>query len=477
MENNTIITAAAENTENTKNTAAENHEGMVQCAHCGRWVDEATVTDVDGEDWCTECVHEDAHWCEHCERWTQDVFDVDGEFWCEECCDNDAHWCERCEEYHTDGEDVIVHQSWRGTEYQWWCSDCVENYSVVCEHCGERFSEDAPCIDEREMWDGTYQHICDRCISNEFYWCVDCERYVHSSDVEFVDGEPYCPDCADEHRHGDNLHDYGHTSGMVFWGDDLKPMAKSNMTSRAKKALYLGLELETDYNDNAYALADDIAAKYNGDYLCCKRDGSLNSNGVEIVSQPMTPNAHLTMGMWENVVDIVREHGGKSHEAGTCGLHIHLSRWFFKSHDAVYRLDRLFNRFRTQMINFSRRTGGGDMHWCRIDSYDELANVEEVWERKELWRRKKNGVNRYEAVNDTNTNTVEIRLWRGTLNKETIRATIEFTAGLAIMCNNMTDELADKLDWESLKTLVRYTLEANDISHTELDNYLNTRSL
>ena len=45
------------------------------------------------------------------------------------------------------------------------------------------------------------------------------------------------------------------------------------------------------------------------------------------------------------------------------------------------------------------------------------------------------------------------------------------------MCNNMTDELADKLDWESLKTLVRYTLEANDIPHTELDNYLNTRSL
>ena len=182
--------------------------------------------------------------------------------------------------------------------------------------------------------------------------------------------------------------------------------------------------------------------------------------------------------MWERITGLVKEHGGKSHDAGTCGLHIHISRDYFKDHDAVYRLDRLFHVFERQFIEFSRRSGS-QMEWCEIDDDSELRDEKDVEDRKAIWYSKKNSGYRarYQAVNDTNYNTVEIRLWRGTLNVETIRATIEMTAGLAIVANSMSDELAETLTWGMLKLLVRFALEQNGLPHDDLDAYLSRRHL
>ena len=60
---------------------------------------------------------------------------------------------------------------------------------------------------------------------------------------------------------------------------------------------------------------------------------------------------------------------------------------------------------------------------------------------------------------------------------ETIRATIEMTAGLAIVANSMSDELAETLTWGMLKLLVRFALEQNGLPHDDLDAYLSRRHL
>lgn len=443
-----------ENMDNAVSTADE-HEGMVQCDRCGRWVE--STTDVE-HDWSVE------QWCDDCIEAASDIL-VE---------------CEHCGTLTTQPVSVATDSYWsRGWQhsYQDWCHSCVDTDAVTCDDCGELFSVEEGAV-QYETWNGSYVWLCEGCHDDNWRTCEECGGLVHYDDVYYSDEDDayYCPDCYRRHE-SYNLHGYSHTRGGYFWQDDGSCKPLYDMSEKDRARLYIGIELETDYNDNAAALADDVAEDYSESYVVCKKDGSLDDNGVEIVSQPMTPLFHLNSGMWERITDIVKSHNGKSHDAGTCGLHMHVSREYFDDADAVYRLDRLFSRFSHQLIKFSRRSNTYDqMRWCAIDEMNDLAEIEDVTERKREWRYKK-GHNRYQAINNTNDATVEIRLWRGTLNMQTFRATLEMTAGLSIICKNMTDELADKLSWKSAKVLITYALEANGIPHDDLDAYLAEREL
>lgn len=435
------------------NDATDNDtSNLVKCDHCGQLVDldETTVNDVDGETWCEECCERDAHWCEHCCNYTS--------------------W---------DTYTVGVGYRWgRGFSHEEWCRDCVDSDAVECSDCGELFSASSDAIDQYDTWDGDSVDLCVECRDENWRECYHCGNIVPYNDTYYDDNDDACcPDCYESHRRSDNLESYSHTIGEWFWQDDGTKVLEWERSKEQRRRLYLGIELETSDNDNPSDLADDLIDEFTHDRLCCKQDCSIGSDGVEIVSQPMTPLCHLSHGMWETVADIVRRHGGVSHDGGRCGLHIHISRDFFRDHDAVYRLDRLFTRFRPQLVNFSRRGSYEVQRWCGIDTEDELAKVDDVEKRKAEWYRKKGYAGRYQAVNDTCYNTVEIRLWRGTLNQQTFRATVELTAGLAIICNTMGDKLADQLTWSMVKTLVRYALEASGIPHDDLDAYLKERGL
>ena len=421
--------------------------------------------------------------CEHCGQLVSTVHMVKTatgtECWCSECRDTDASLCDHCETWHESTKAVIVggtYWSRGGYEYESWCDECIDDHAVRCEDCENIFSTSCNSIDSYYVWGSGNVCLCESCVEDSYYTCNDCGDLVHSDDVEFdAYDDPYCPNCIDEHRGSENVRSYGHTYGNLFWlRNDLKRFACS-MSEEERRRLFLGIELETDGNDDRNDLADDIASEYGDDLVVCKEDGSLHDEGLEIVSLPMTPEVHLTSGMWERIAEIVLDHGGTSHDAGTCGLHIHLSRAFFDDHDAVYRLDRLFHRFELQMVRFSRRTSDG-MRWCVIGG-DDLHEIPDVHERKKKWADKKARAGRYEAVNDTNSATVEIRLWRGTLNMETFRATVEFTTGLALIANNMTDEFADQLTWSMVKVLVKFALEEHGLPHDDLDAYLVRRGL
>lgn len=431
-------------------TIKSNGANLHECAHCGAMVEETRLVygcDGDVEEWCDDCVCNDATACDRC----GDLVDIEATV------------------------EVITRDEYLPSrrETEWWDPDCVRYYTTECDDCSDIFADGA--ITEYTMWDGESRYICDTCYQDYYYECDGCGNTVHADDVMWADGYPYCPDCYERYHTSDNLNSYHHTSGNAFWlASDLKKYAWQ-LTSDDHKQMFFGIELETDNNDDAGALADDIADAYDGDYLECKEDGSLACDGVEIVTQPMTLMAHLEMPMWSDVVRIVKNHGGTSHDAGTCGLHIHISRDALVDKSA-YRLDRLFHRFASQMVRFSRRTST-QMHWCNIDDDTDVSSVKSACERKKIWKDKKMYAGRYCAVNDTNGATVEIRMWRGTLNMETLRATIEFTAALAMVANATTDDQIETLTWSQLKTLCRVALRLYGADHADLDNYLVRRGL
>ena len=281
------------------NANATNNLDVITCECCGESVhvdDTVSVMDHNGDiqTWCIDCAEKYATWCEHCEQWYDDSVQT-----------------------------YDVHVSYWGDDRETWCESCAQHDAVECEHCGELYRVGR--IDCHEVYDYGTQYVCESCISDLFYSCESCGQLVHYDDAVEIDYEHYCPDCADEMQSA-NLRSYGTTYGTVFWNDNGTCIPAYDLYGLAPRTLFLGIELETDGNDSDTALADDIIYACGSDHMECKHDGSLYDNGVEIVSLPMTPLYHLQSGIWADVARIVRSHGGSSHDAGTCGLHIHASR-------------------------------------------------------------------------------------------------------------------------------------------------------
>lgn len=111
------------------------------------------------------------------------------------------------------------------------------------------------------------------------------------------------------------IHNYDYRPETIFYGDGPR---------------YFGVELEIDKGGEIGSNAEQILAVGNRehDFYYCKHDGSLD-DGFEIVSHPATAEYHLTQLPWKAVMAEAVSLGYRSHQACTCGLHIHISRLAF----------------------------------------------------------------------------------------------------------------------------------------------------
>lgn len=122
------------------------------------------------------------------------------------------------------------------------------------------------------------------------------------------------------------------------------------------------MELEIDEagedSDNARRLL--AIANQGQPQLYCKHDGSLN-DGFELVTHPMSLSYHRTEMPWEALLREAVRMGYLSHQSGTCGLHIHVSREAFgdtHAHQeaAIARMLYFFEKHWEELLKFSRRT-------------------------------------------------------------------------------------------------------------------------
>ena len=417
------------------------------------------------ETWCSACAARDSTECACCGEKIESSIATDtqdGEV-CRNCLESYYTICDCCGEWADLDSMYTVKREYDSVDV---CSDCNDTHVTTCEHCG--------CAVLEETTDDVLVGY-DCCHGNlHEMWCYDCS-YEHASNCDrcgcmvdqdiavFVDYECYCPDCYD----GSAIHDYSYKPDPEFHGE---------MTGVAS-GLYLGIELETE-EDDAQNMAESIVG--GRDEFYCKEDGSID--GAEIVSHPCTPAHHLCSGMWEEAVDVCRRYGATSHDNGNCGMHVHISRRYFGDYEdsvnGAYKLYRLISTFTDEWVKFSRRTSGEIMSWCRIARPEEYCiNLSDSLERKAL-DYSCFGKTRYVAVNTCNTSTIEVRLWRGSLNMETIRATIEATTALAILAKTMDDRQIETVcSWSELCRLMSWALEEAGVQHGELDSYLSRRGL
>jgi len=153
-------------------------------------------------------------------------------------------------------------------------------------------------------------------------------------------------------------------------------------------------------------------------------DGSLSSSGFEIVSHPASLDYHTNKLGWKELMDVCLDNDYRSHDTETCGLHIHLSRTFLGNNEIEQELNTakliiLFDRFWTShIIPFSRRNVETITRWADKPSL-ECVNTETENEIVDKVKKYKS-LGRYKAINLQNSETIEFRLFRGTLNFNTL---------------------------------------------------------
>ena len=139
---------------------------------------------------------------------------------------------------------------------------------------------------------------------------------------------------------------------------------------------------------------------------------ALLENGFEIVTHPMSLNYQCCHMPWETVLSTLKRMGYTSHNADTCGFHCHISRralgdTFEEQEDTIARILYFMEKHWEELVKFSRRTQKQLERWAARYGYKDSP--------KEILKKAKGGYGRYSCLNLSNDNTVEFRIFRGTL--------------------------------------------------------------
>lgn len=370
----------------------------------------------------------------------------------------------------------------RAINGRYYCSNCV----ITCDHCGSI----APVSDCVETEQGAHYccrqcaraagcSTCDNCgswhdagnlqdVEGAGELCESClDAMVDCGDVYECDvcGELYATDYLtyDEHReqylcdncrpdYSDCINNYSYKPAPQFWG------AQSR-----HEAPHMGVELEMCYGDDAEHTAYDIVQGCSG-HGYCKHDGSLDDEGVEFVTHPADLQAHAGGAFWRDVCEVATGHGMRSHDTSCCGLHVHIDLAYFgrteQAQDvARLKLFTLVNRMRQALQVFARREStrwASFAHKSDVTRYNLDGQTMGLFARAQSCRYE-NNCDRYVAVNLCNRNTVELRIFKGTLKPETLHATLCLCDGLARYAKTHSAAACARATWADLHRFITDT--------------------
>lgn len=312
--------------------------------------------------------------------------------------------CERCENEEEDCDCILC--------------DCCSLYidhgceCSTCNHCGERFNADEDgcsrcdycqsCIDRGRVEHYTCAN-CGRCHSGDRGHCFDCGNADCCASFA-CDEESHCTDCCDHEESRSYVQSYG-----------CRDYPSSIPSVASRNFLYLGVENETEVISTSEL--DDVACLIHDKHsheILMKEDGSLD-NGIELVSGKYSLEAH--QALWPRLCETAVKAGLRSWKHSTTGLHVHLSRRFF-SQLALGKFVVFINSDNQEVRRNIRKLAGRDSNGYACIEKKKLTQIHG-----------ENG--RYEAVNLTNSATIEVRIFKGTLKASHVLADIEFCHAVA----------------------------------------------
>ncbi len=396
--------------------------------------------------------------------------------------------CHQCgTEMTLGGGGIYIVLSPHGKRRHRWCRECYSREAVTCSVCGDRYHNDSPVLTHLIARDGQMYHVCGKptcreriascptcganALSDRIFRCHRCnerlcDRCYHDhmdahysddgDDYDDSEDRTYCP-CCD--RTTFISHNWPNTKHVTrFLTED---GVKNSRDTSIAGMFFAGIELETEGTEDGgcmYRASRDVKkileSHPDAPVMYMKTDASLLNDGCELVTLPATLKYHQDTMPWEDVLNAMRRHDCQSHRGGHCGYHIHINKTYFGSGGEqtwnMIKLVALFAKFDNELWLLSRRIDDG---FCRRPPRDFITHVDRIKDittqqfdtrrgvssstESVVWRSTV-GNGKYSAVNVSGERTVEIRLWRGTLNIETLLGTLELTKILIDMAKQYT---------------------------------------
>lgn len=302
------------------------------------------------------------------------------------------------------------------------CPGCATNFCLMTLHC-------STCFVCEQCGDGFTPCHSDRCRG-----IVYCRLHYRRCQV----CETHCCKCRKCENCGRSLiANSVCTCRLVGPYSDRAEVKIPIWLGEPKDGVYFGVELEVEptkaeqNKDETYRTALSNIAEVMKDKAILKSDASLGPGGFEIVTVPATLQEHRKL--WEAF--FLARKGGKftflSWETDRCGMHVHVTRpppvvvnemvtLVSSDHNSRY-VTRLAGRDSTR---FARRTAKG--------LNDPLPDQP----------------THHHAVNILPRYTVEVRIFRGTLDPLHFFANLEFVHALRYFCETVREEAS--LTWEAL---------------------------
>lgn len=363
-----------------------------------------------------------------------------------------------------------------------------------------------PDCNRKYVYVNGYKHKCYHCycitadtneliLKTDAYYNIDNDKYYKTKPVEKIcpccgktfteKGYTYMQDtvnitiCNDCNSKLDRNLDYKQQccdgiTGIIsgYHSNDIKQHLYGLLKNQSATDFKgFGFELEVDKSDIdgsykslynnlvAHAIINNTGLEK--DEVFFETDGSLD-NGFEIISQPHTIAAfYEKTDSWKMMLDILSDATFKSHNAYTCGLHIHVSKTWFGSSERqqnfhIGKIYKFFDTYWTDLLKASRRDTSST-YYCNKNATNIKCREENrrhkteshAWQAQAKYDHdtRHDSDSHHNALNNSNYNTFEIRLGRGTLNKASFFAWIDLVLNIVKNSSKGCNRLISARDW------------------------------
>lgn len=368
----------------------------IHCCNCEDDITEETDNlEHESKTYCFNCWNDTVQLCNSCnETISKDdsIFvESDEVSICQSCLDAKYSKCDECDKYHHDNN---INSDRNGHSV---CDSCYEYYST-CSSCENFVHQDYSCYCSEE--NETY---CESCHNEHYRTCHECNPELYDNDCD-----------GDMSNHCDKLKRDGISAITPYATDVNWELIAEKIDLRSSPHFGFEIEIEAKSSSSLNNMAKIVGNHLHGHCMASK-DGSLN-NGFEIRMTPHKRQA-LKQRNIKKLINDLKTAGAISHDSKTCGFHIHIERTPFlcteiklpdsslTTYAKLYQY--LFNKLSTPITVFSKRTQEQINSYCQFTTGLRMA-----------------------AVNLTGRNTIEIRIWNGTLKFERLHANYLFTLAI-----------------------------------------------
>ena len=340
------------------------------------------------------------------ETWCQFIGD---KISCEKCYRVNYKVCRICGKTHLKDAMAPADINFRG-EIISVCNKCLSEQFKVCSSCGKPHYK-GDLIRNADQW------YCQECFHAQFDTCPSCRKVFNKGQVNhriYSSGSPCCFDC------------------FGAFGPIIRYEHTTYLHTKGKEPHFMGVELEVEVADHIKTKRGHIALEVlnklgvdtsefrvkETDFAVVKEDSSLNC-GFEICTCPAS--IEVQKKTWNKFFER-RPDNLISGIAEKCGLHIHCSRKplsLLAIGKMLVFVNEAVNKPFIECI-----AGRSANNYCKISKKKHGDCLHQPQRREE----------RHEAINLMNRDTVEFRIFKGTLKAASLLKALEFCDALIHFC-------------------------------------------